>query len=351
MEREVQKNLSQLMYQLQSLQSALAKKTVEIRPQRENIPMIPEMIQYTLLQLIPNSPIDKDNFKTILIALDKASRTSKEYDRALQDPYFKKIIVQKLFGIVTPEMLSSMKLPRTFSNNNTVLGTINNILYYYNVLSYPADALKVDRGIRYIVDTGIDPNFLITNQGTLLSVAIQYATSNTVKYLIQQGADVNLISRHWTPFCLALYYAPASALMLLESPNLDIKAVLEKLSDCTIQVGTPTLRFLYNSGKIYARIFDVLLDKEMSPNATIKWAVKQTPGVTIFNTMSALYPEALPLIEKMLKNGADQSKTFFDGRSQVTALQYAEYAMNNADSSRDREAYKKLHALLLKYKK
>ncbi len=362
-QQDLQQALAQLTLRLERLQSSLNKRLSPKKAEEyfgsEELPIPPEIREYILEKIIPTSLSSGGvaTFKNILENLNKVSQISKAYNEALQNSHFKKIIVQKLFGIITPRELSSMKLPKTLSNSKTVLGTINNILYYYKLLRYPsASAQVIDGAIRYIVDAGIDPNTLMHGQDILLNIAILYATPNTVKYLVQKGANVNLsdyLSDNYVPFPFsrALYYSPASALILLESPSIDIATILANLSKYKIQVTTPTLKFLHD-GKMYTQIFNVLLDKGMSPNATILWDIEETPSVTVFNTIAALYPQALSLIEKMLKNGADPSKTFFNGWQSITALEYAQDKMNDTDTpEKDRAAYKKLYELLQKYKK
>jgi ankyrin repeat protein len=372
-QQDLQQALAQLSSRLERLRSGFSKTAQStVVPATElEIPILPyEMVHYITESIIPNKlnaesielvpsqqrarliAEQKKAFIQILQSIAAFISASKANREALSNPRYNKIIIKKLFALVNPYLLNNLKLPQKLSQDPTILGTIHNILYYISLLKYPPRPTDpIDKAIRYIVDSGVDPNFFVGSD-TLLDKAIKNNLPDTVDYLIKNGADINLKHRDGElPFTIAFNNSLKLALKLSKNPTINVK-LIENQPEGTLKT-LPLLKLLGENIKIYEDIFNNLLDKGLSPNIKLKFYPQ---NLTLFDFFIVFGGQSLsiPLIQKMLDRGANingQNIFVEDLRSYVTPLQYAEHMKNakymkTIENEEARKNYEELYELL-----
>lgn len=369
--QNLKRTLAQLKFQLESLESAFIHREVKT----------PYEIKHIILQnLIPESPISSpDEFKKILNNIGNFMLTSREYKEAFQHTYFNELLIKKLFMKVSPNLLDQLKFPeqpddkfefrKKASEGIPFLETVKNILYYIFILrrrniselmTLQATPKQLAYAIHYIVDAGVDPNFFLTKDYTIFGKALMNDLPNTVKYLIEKGADINFSTNinkgnlkrlqfyHQIPFIVALTFSPRSALILLRDPRINLELIQENFKFNRIFAS-----ILIPNKELYAEIFDILLDDGFSPNEIINSAGKITryetiSELSIFTLTIVFIKGPISLIQKMLEKGADIGQ--ISPLIETTPLAYVEFEMRDVHNSEEiRTLYKEIYDLIKKH--
>lgn len=154
------------------------------------IPELPnEIMEKIILAAIPETITDQTTFVNSIKTLRNIARSQKKYYEILQSEYVKKEIIKRLFNTIPLSEILKV-FPRAShcvtrsKKYPTVLEVINNVIY--KLKSY-----ITNKGIITLIDAGVNPNFFI-NENNLLHIAIKNNQCDIVKYLTNNGADVNL---------------------------------------------------------------------------------------------------------------------------------------------------------------
>lgn len=283
-----------------------------------------ELTAKIIVDTIPDTFENSDSFfATIKYLKDLAVSNKREFYKTLQQAWAKKAIIQKLFDAVQYKQLDPRKFPKKISNDPSILGTINNILFYLRKIEL--DKIpnhNYANTIHYLVEAGVNPNFFVGNNN-LLHTAIVRNLPSVVQYLIDNGADINtrnLNYREYTqgktlqfipqanraPFILALQHSPASISLLLENPTLDITRINEDIMG---------ILFPYSENFLYT--IKKLVEKGLDSNIALvtkigKYNMQQTTSLLGFAL--AFYPnkQDLNLVTLLLDHGADVKQPYYN---------------------------------------
>ncbi len=288
------------------------KETVKAEPR---LPW--ELTEAIILDTIPDSIQDSKTFYQTIKDLTGIAKSNKvNFYETLKQDSTKQKIIQKLFkNIHYYHQINDKEAPLEISDDKSVLGTINNVLFYLNQIANQPFHQKASlrNAMNFILNAGINPNFFIKNMN-LLAFAIHYNLPDIVDTLIINGADINLPSRipsqsqylnyeDATPFMYALSFSPQSALELLESSELTLDTNNIKL-------------YKTKMDPLYFEIIKKMIERGIDPNTEISTIIKgETVKASLFGMLLSLYQKnesELETIDFLLKKGAKINKPFYN---------------------------------------